>query len=134
MPLKTFLGKTRPNAARSTAHVTHRTRTRPQPVVAQVPHGSVRHCLKCHGWMVVQMVDLSIKREIRCLNCGWQPQYGERTITETEEARSIRRFTAELFSSSDQDEISTPLEESFRKIDFSKRHKQTRRKRVTSRS
>ena len=134
MRVKTFRGKTRQEAARSSSHPTHRTRTRPQPVVAQVPHASVHHCLKCHGWIVVQVVDLSKKREMRCLNCGWQPQYGERTITETEEARSIRRFTAELFSSSEQEERSTPLEESFRRIDFSKRHKQTRRKRVSSRS
>jgi len=134
MQLKTFHGKTRQEAPRSSAHATHRTRTRPQPVVAQVPHGSVRHCLKCQGWMVFQMVDLSKKQEMRCLNCGWQPQYGERTIQETDEARSIRRFTAELFSSSDQDEKSTPLEESFRKIDFSKRRTQVRRTQVASRS
>lgn len=133
MQLKTFLGKTRQESTRSNARATHRVRTRPQPVVAQVPHGPAYHCLKCHGWIVVQVVDLSKNQEMRCLNCGWQPQYGERTITETEEARSIRRFTAELFSSTDQDETTTPLEESFRRIDFSKRHKQTHRKRVTAR-
>ena len=134
MQLKTFLGKTRQETSRSKARATHRARIRPQPVVAQVPHGPAHHCLKCHGWIVVQIVDLSKKQEMRCLNCGWQPQYGERTITETEEARSIRRFTAELFSTSDQGETTTPLEESFRRIDFSKPKKQTRRKRAVSRS
>ena len=134
MQAKTIRGKKRQEAPRSASHTTHRTRTRPQPVVAQMPQGSLHHCLKCHGWIVVQVVDLSKKREMRCLNCGWQPQYGQRTITETDEARSIRRFTAKLFSSTEQTEKRTPLEESFRRIDFSKHHKPTRRKRVSSRS
>jgi len=134
MPLKTFLGKKRQETPRTTARNIHRTRTRPQPVTAQIPHDSAHHCLKCKGWIVVQVVDLATTREMRCLNCGWQPQYGERTITETQESRSIRRFTAELFSTSDQDGATTPLEESFKKIDFSKRHKPARRTRVGSRS
>ena len=98
-------------------------RLRIRPVVALSPSGSVDHCMKCQGWMVVQEIDLSKKLEMRCLNCGWQPQYGERVIQETEEARSIRRFTAELFGGISEDLPSTPLETSFQQIDFSKRPK-----------
>ncbi|RMH06919.1 MAG: hypothetical protein D6704_06085 [Nitrospirae bacterium] len=47
----------------------------------------------------MQPAELPRQFEMRCLNCGWQPQYGERTVTEPEEARAIRQFTAELFSS-----------------------------------
>jgi hypothetical protein len=92
-------------------------------MVALAPSGSMEHCLKCHGWIVVQEIDLSKKLEMRCLNCGWQPQYGERVIRETEEARSIRRFTAKMFGVSSHDLPATPLEASFQEIDFSKRGK-----------
>lgn len=73
--------------------------------------------------MIVQEIDFSKKIEMRCLNCGWQPQYGERVIQETEEARSIRRFTSELFGGVAGDLPATPLEASFQQIDFSKRAK-----------
>ncbi|MDT7043049.1 hypothetical protein [Candidatus Nitronereus thalassa] len=99
------------------------TRVHIRPVVARAPSGVVEHCLKCQGWIVVQEIDLSKKLEMRCLNCGWQPQYGQRVIQETEEARSIRRFTADLFGGMSSDLPSTPLEESFQRIDFSKRTK-----------
>ena len=115
------LGKARLKTKRSNGQGA--TRLRIRPVVALAPSGSIEHCLKCHGWIVVQEIDLSKKLEMRCLNCGWQPQYGERVIQETEEARSIRRFTAELFGGASRDFAATPLEESFQQIDFSKRAK-----------
>lgn len=121
MSVNGSLGKARLKAKRSNGQTT--TRLRARPAVALAPPGSVEHCLKCHGWIVVQEIDLSKKLEMRCLNCGWQPQYGERVIRETEEARSIRRFTAELFAGTSGDLPSTPLEESFQQIDFSKRAK-----------
>lgn len=123
MSVKASLGKARLNK-QSEGQTT--TRARIRPMVALAPSGSMEHCLKClkcHGWIVVQEIDLSKKLEMRCLNCGWQPQYGERVIRETEEARSIRRFTAEMFGVSSPDLPSTPLEASFQEIDFSKRAK-----------
>ncbi len=115
------LGKARLKPKRSERQVTPRVRIR--PVVALAPLGSMEHCMKCRGWMVVQEVDLSKKIEIRCLNCGWQPRYGERVVQETEESRSIRRFTAELFGGTSDDLPSTPIEASFQQIDFSQRAK-----------
>lgn len=114
-------GKAKPKMKRAERQVTPRVRIK--PVVAMAPVGSMEHCMKCEGWMVAQEVDLSKKIEIRCLNCGWQPRYGERVIQETEESRSIRRFTAELFGGTSEDLPSTPLEVSFQEIDFSKRVK-----------
>lgn len=121
MSVNASLGKARLKTKRSKNQPTARVRIR--PVVALAPSGSMEHCLKCHGWIVVQEIDLSKKLEMRCLNCGWQPQYGERVIRETEEARSIRRFTAELFGVTSDTLPSTPLEASFQQIDFSKRAK-----------
>jgi len=122
MSVNASLGKARLETTRSVRKATT-TRVRIRPVVALATSGSVDNCLKCQGWMVVQEMDLSAKIEIRCLNCGWQPQYGERVIQETEEARSIRRFTAELFGGISEGFPSTPLEASFQQIDFSKRAK-----------
>ena len=68
-----------------------------------------KHCLKCQGWLIIQEVTLAQDREIRCLNCGWQPQYSERFIQETEEARLFRRFTGNMF-----------CKELVQQIDFSK--------------
>ena len=125
MRVNASLRKARLKTKGTNGHVSTRPRTRPRPIVALAPPGSLEHCLKCQGWIVVQMVDLSKKLEMRCLNCGWQPQYGERVIRETEEARSIRRFTAEMFAGAARDKPTTPLEESFERIDFSKRSKRS---------
>ncbi len=57
-----------------------------------------RRCPKCQGLLMAQSVDLTIKNDIRCINCGWQPQWGTRVVTESDELRSIRRLTAELCS------------------------------------
>ncbi len=121
MSVNASLGKARLKTKRSNRQAT--TPVRIRPMVALAPSGSMEHCLKCHGWIVVTEIDLSKKLEMRCLNCGWQPQYGERVIQETEEARSIRRFTAELFGVKSKDLPSTPLEAAFQQIDFSKRTK-----------
>ena len=122
MSVNASLRKARLESTRSVRKTTT-PRIRIRPVVALAPNGSVDHCLKCQGWMIVQEIDFSKKIEMRCLNCGWQPQYGERVIQETEEARSIRRFTSELFGGVAGDLPSTPLEASFQQIDFSKRAK-----------
>ena len=103
---------------RSNGHGTVRFQIQPNTVLAT--SGSRVHCLKCQGWIVIREVDCNKKLEMRCLNCGWQPQYGKRLIQETEEARSIRRFTASVFSGTSNNLPITPLEESFQQIDFSK--------------
>lgn len=121
MSVNASLGKAKLKTKRSNRQTT--TPARIRPMVALAPSGSMEHCLKCHGWIVVQEIDLSKKLEMRCLNCGWQPQYGERVIRETEEARSIRQFTAGLFGVTSKNLPSTPLEASFQEIDFSKRAK-----------
>jgi len=60
-------------------------------------HGSAR-CLKCQGFLVIQPMPSSETGEIRCVNCGWQPQCGMRVMTESDEARAIRYKTAQLFN------------------------------------
>ncbi len=57
-----------------------------------------RQCPKCRGLLMAQAADLSTKNDIRCINCGWQPQWGTRVVTESDELRSIRRLTAKLCS------------------------------------
>lgn len=55
-----------------------------------------RRCPKCRGLLTAQVVDLTTKNDIRCINCGWQPQWGTRVVTESDEVRSIRRLTAQF--------------------------------------
>ena len=58
-----------------------------------------RQCPKCTGLLMAQAIDLTTKNDIRCINCGWQPQWGTRVISESDEVRSIRRLTAEFCTS-----------------------------------
>ncbi|MGB0908830.1 MAG: hypothetical protein ACPGYT_00585 [Nitrospirales bacterium] len=55
-----------------------------------------RQCPKCRGLLMAQAIDLTTKNDIRCINCGWQPQWGTRVITESDEVRTIRRLTTKL--------------------------------------
>ena len=55
-----------------------------------------RQCPKCHGLLMAQAINLTTKNDIRCINCGWQPQWGTRVVTESDEVRSIRRLTAQF--------------------------------------
>ncbi len=55
-----------------------------------------RQCPKCRGLLMAQAIDLTTKNDIRCINCGWQPQWGTRVVKESDELRSIRRLTAEF--------------------------------------
>lgn len=61
---------------------------------------TLTECPKCHGLLTVVLQESSQPIEIRCINCGWQPQWGMRIIDETEEARTIRRLTTQ-FSAQD---------------------------------
>jgi|GEM_PF-6156580 len=60
--------------------------------------GRSTRCLKCQGLLVVQPTASSETGEIKCVNCGWQPQCGMRVMTESEEARAVRHRTAQLFN------------------------------------
>ncbi|MCA9471341.1 MAG: hypothetical protein MRJ96_06490 [Nitrospirales bacterium] len=63
-------------------------------------HSSVaRRCPKCTGLLMAQVIDLTTENDIRCINCGWQPQWGTRVVSESDEVRSIRRLTAEFCTS-----------------------------------
>ncbi len=62
---------------------------------------SSRQCPKCQGFLLTQPIDLTPLNDIRCVNCGWQPQWGTRIVKENEEVRSIRRFTAQCVSDID---------------------------------
>lgn len=75
---------------------------------------SRRRCQKCQGWVVVQTIDLAKNIETRCLNCGWQPQYGPRDVRETDEARAIRQFTGGFWSSTTRNPTVAFLEQAFR--------------------
>ncbi|GJL56297.1 MAG: hypothetical protein NPIRA02_34290 [Nitrospirales bacterium] len=57
---------------------------------------AARRCPKCRGLLTAQVIDLTTKNDIRCINCGWQPQWGTRVITESDEVRSIRALTAQF--------------------------------------
>lgn len=54
-------------------------------------------CQKCRGLLVSLPGDLPRSIEQRCVNCGWQPKFGMRVVTESAEAKALRRRTAEFF-------------------------------------
>ena len=60
-------------------------------------NGSTPRCPKCKGFLVVHHTDLSSVLEIRCVNCGWQPQWGTRTVGVSKEIHSIRNLTTKMF-------------------------------------
>ena len=70
-----------------------------QRVVQQNGHknGQSNHCPKCEGLVVCQPLNASNLMDIRCINCGWQPQWGTRIVTESAEVRSIRELTNQFF-------------------------------------
>ncbi len=114
------LGKARQKTKRSNSLSSSRTQPLRPLALPLASYRSLKYCLKCRGWLDVQAVDPTQKVEMRCLNCGWQPQFGERIIKESEEARSIRRFTAEFLSGSSRHTPTTSFEKAFRSIEISK--------------
>ena len=65
-----------------------------QPVV---PPPSRVGCPKCQGLVARIPSDEYQRFELRCVNCGWQPQFGTRIIKETQESRVIRQQIAQSF-------------------------------------
>jgi len=114
------LGKAIQKTKRANSLSSSRTQPLRPPALPLAFYPSLKYCLKCQGWLEVQAVDPPKKVEMRCLNCGWQPQFGERIIKESEEARSIRRFTAEFLSGSSRFTPTTSVEKAFRRIQISK--------------
>lgn len=117
---KAHLGKARQKTKRANSLSSSRTGPLRPPALPLAFYRTLRYCLKCQGWLEVQAVDTTQKVEMRCLNCGGQPQFGGRIIKESEEARSIRRFTAEFLSGSSKYTPTTSVEKAFRRIQISK--------------
>ena len=69
---------------------------RPRP--SSHPIGSASQCPKCEGRLYCEPGEHLDSPAVRCLNCGWQPQYQMPDIQESEEAKTIRSLTAEFFS------------------------------------
>ena len=75
--------------------------SRPKRKSSPVPHdknGSIPRCPKCKGFLVLHHTALSPIWEIRCINCGWQPHLGNRTVGVSKEMRTIRNLTTNIFS------------------------------------
>ncbi len=72
-----------------------KTPTHPVPISLQdLPTIRRQHrCPKCEGWV---MVNLEAAPELRCVNCGWRPQYYDRITIESESNRLIRQATRNL--------------------------------------
>ena len=71
------------------------THSRPTPISLQdvTTIRRQQRCPKCQGWV---MVHLDTTPELRCINCGWRPQYDSRTTTESETSRWFRQATRNL--------------------------------------
>lgn len=95
----TLTSTKRPNADRKLERRHKRTildSLRPTPYT--LPTGELSQCPKCQGRVYIEAGERLDSTVIRCLNCGWQPQYQTPLIHETEEAKTIRSLTAEFFS------------------------------------
>ena len=62
---------------------------------------SARRCPKCQGFLMSEPSDLGTTSDIKCVNCGWQAQWGGRLITESDEFRSIRRLATQFSAQPD---------------------------------
>ena len=62
-------------------------------------------CPKCQGYVRTEAGESVGHIIIRCLNCGWQPQFQAPIIQETEEARMFRFLTTQFVSECDWDRI-----------------------------
>lgn len=72
------------------------------PVLAE---GSLSQCPKCNGLIFIDGGETLRQTIVRCLNCGWQPQYQAPMIKETEESRIMRTLTNQFVSESDWDRL-----------------------------
>ena len=69
-----------------------------KPILANVQDGS---CPKCKGRVRTEAGECLSQTVIRCLNCGWQPQYQAPIIRESEEARMWRALSVQFVSECD---------------------------------
>jgi len=76
---------------------------RPTPPV--FTDASLSQCPKCQGLIFFEAGETMRQTIIRCLNCGWQPQYQAPIIRETEEARTMRTLTNQFVSGCDWDRL-----------------------------
>ncbi|MEE8124314.1 MAG: hypothetical protein V3T42_00700 [Nitrospirales bacterium] len=69
-----------------------------RPTPYTLPIGSLSSCPKCQGHVDIEAGESLDSTVVRCLNCGWQPQYQTPVIHETEEAKTSRARSAEFVS------------------------------------
>ncbi len=62
-------------------------------------------CPKCHGYVRTESGESLSQIIIRCLNCGWQPQFHAPIIQESEEAKMFRTLSSQFVFESDWDRI-----------------------------
>jgi len=72
-----------------------------KPTPPVVSENSLSQCPKCQGLIFIEAGETMRQTIVRCLNCGWQPQYQTPMITETEESRAMRTLTNQFVSESD---------------------------------
>jgi len=76
-----------------------------KPIPPIFSEGTLRQCPKCQGLIFIEAGETMSQTIVRCLNCGWQPQYQAPMIKETEESRVMRTLTNQFLSGSDWDRL-----------------------------
>lgn len=76
-----------------------------KPIPPVFAEGTLRQCPKCQGLIFIEAGETMSQTIVRCLNCGWQPQYQAPMIKETEESRVMRTLTNQFLSGSDWDRL-----------------------------
>ena len=76
-----------------------------KPTLAVLSEDSLSQCPKCQGRVFIEAGETMSETVIRCLNCGWQPQYQAPNIRETEESRIMRTLTYQFVSGCDWDRL-----------------------------
>ena len=69
-----------------------------KPILATLQNDS---CPKCQGFVRTEGGESLSQIVIRCLNCGWQPQYQAPIFQETEETRMWRLLSTQFVSERD---------------------------------
>ncbi len=76
-----------------------------KPTPPVFSEGSLSQCPKCQGLIFIEAGETMNQTIVRCLNCGWQPQYQAPIIKETEESRVMRTLTNQFVSECDWDRL-----------------------------
>ncbi len=76
-----------------------------KPQLPVFSEGPLSQCPKCQGLIFTEAGETMSQTIIRCLNCGWQPQYQTPIIQESEESRIMRTLTNQFVSGTDWDRL-----------------------------